>query len=431
MSNTIKPMNRYVRRVVDSELDQLLPHLPAISLDGPRGVGKTSTARQRGATYVELDRLATLEIVGADPARLVTGAEPIVVDEWQRFPSSWDVVRRSVDDDPRPGRFILTGSASPALPPAHSGAGRIVSVRMRPMTLAERDVETPTVSLAALLTGSKPPIGGSTTVTLEDYVNQILGGGFPGMMMPPGRAQRAALDGYLERIVDRDFADAGQDVRKPGALRRWMAAYAAATATTSSYETIRDAATGGHGDKPAKTTTMPYRDTLERLWIVDPIPAWMPTTNQLSRLAASPKHHLTDPALAARLLGVDADALFGGASVGPPIPRAGTLLGALFESLVALSVRVFGQSAEARVHHLRTSGGGHEIDFIVVRPDQRVVALEVKLSQVVTDGDVRHLRWLAEKVGPALVDAAVITTGRDAYRRADGIAVVPAALLGE
>lgn len=424
------PMTGYLRRTVDHELDQLMLKLAAVSLDGPKGIGKTSTARQRGKTYFELDDPATLEVVRADPSRLVAGKEPIIIDEWQRFPSSWDVVRRAVDTDPRPGRFILTGSASPKSPPTHSGAGRIVTMRMRPFTLAERQVEQPTVSMADLLTGSKPAIQGRTSMTLEDYVTEIMAGGFPAMRMPLGRAHRATLDGYLNRIVDHDFPEAGQTVRKPDALKRWMVAYAAATATPASFETIRDAATSGEREKPAKTTTIPYRETLERLWIVDPIPAWLPTNNQLTRLTFGPKHHLADPALAARLLGISADALLNGKSVGPTIPREGTLLGCLFESLMALSVRVFAQASEARVNHLRTKKGDREIDFIVVRPDQRILALEVKLSQVVNDNDARHLNWLANEIGPDLLDAAIITTGSDAYRRADGIAVIPAALLG-
>ena len=424
------PMTGYVRRVVDDELDELMAGIPAIALDGAKGVGKTSTARQRGGSHFALDNPTTLEVVRAEPERMLRGPEPIVIDEWQKFAPSWDLVRRSVDDDTRPGRFVLTGSASLASPSTHSGAGRIVSVRMRPLTLAERGLQSPTVSLGALLRGGKPAVAGSTDVTLEDYTGEILAGGFPGMRASTGRAQRAMLDGYLERIIDRDFPEAGRAVRNPAALRRWMSAYAAATATAASYETIRDAATAGHREKPAKTTTGPYRDTLERLWILDPLPAWLPTKNHLSKLTGAPKHHLADPALAARLLGVDEQALLDGAPVGPPVPRDGTLLGALFESLVALSVRVFAQAAEARVHHLRTKAGEREIDFIVVRPDQRVVAIEVKLAQVVGDADVRHLHWLAERLGEDLLDSVVVTTGPEAYRRADGVAVVPAALLG-
>jgi uncharacterized protein len=128
--------------------------------------------------------------------------------------------------------------------------------------------------------------------------------------------------------VERDFEELDHRIRNPAALRRWLTAYAAATATAASYETIRDAATGGDSDKPAKTTVQPYRDTLERLWIVDPVPAWLPARNPIARLSAAPKHHLVDPALAARLLGADAAALLEARPLGPPLPRDGTLAGA-------------------------------------------------------------------------------------------------------
>ena len=114
----------------------------------------------------------------------------------------------------------------------------------------------------------------------------------------------------------------------------------------------------------------------------------------------------------------------------PPVPRDGTLLGALFESLVTLDVRVFAQAAEARVGHLRTAGGEHEVDLVVERDDGRVLAIEVKLTATVDDRDVRHLAWLRERLGHDVVDAVVISTGPSAYRRPDGIGVVPAGLLG-
>jgi predicted AAA+ superfamily ATPase len=209
-----------------------------------------------------------------------------------------------------------------------------------------------------------------------------------------------------------------------------MIAYAAATSTAATYETIRDAATSGEADKSAKTTTQPYRDTLERLWVIDALPGWQPTRNPLARLTVSPKHHLADPALAARLLGADVDALLEAKPLGPPIRRDGSLLGHLFESLVTLGVRVFAQAAEATVKHLRTRGDQREVDLIVERSDHRVLALEVKLGHAVTDEDVRHLHWLAGHLGEDLLDAAVITAGPSAYRRRDGIAVIPAALLG-
>ncbi len=422
-------VDRYLPRIVDAELDDLCPTAPAISIEGPRGVGKTQTALRRAATAHRLDSPTELNILQADPARVISGDPPVLIDEWQRMPASWDLVRRAVDEDPENARFLLTGSAAPADAPTHPGAGRIVTVRMRPLSLAERGLSTPMVRLADLLTGERGHIHGSTAATVGVYAEEITRSGFPGLRHLSGRTLRSHLDGYIDRIVDHDVDDLGRVVRNRGMLRRWMTAYAAATSTAASFEKIRDAASAGESDKPAKTTTIPYRDALEGLWMIEEIPAWLPTRNHLRRLAAAPKHQMADPAIAARLLGVDADALLDGSDAGWDMPRDGTLLGALFESLVAMSVRVYAQACEARVGHLRTHAGEHGVDLVVARADGRFVAIEVKLSATVNDNDVAHLRWLAERTGPDLLDAAVIHTGPGAYRRADGIAVVPAALL--
>jgi hypothetical protein len=209
-----------------------------------------------------------------------------------------------------------------------------------------------------------------------------------------------------------------------------MMAYAASSSTTATLETIRDAATPGEADKPARSTVLVYREILERLWLLEPVPAWWPTRNRMARIAGPPKHQLADPALAARLLGVDADTLVEGGEGATAVPRDGTLLGHVFESLVTLSVRVYAQAAEAQVKHLRTKGGRQEVDLIVERPDGRAIAIEVKLSGTVSDDDVKHLVWLRDRMGRDLLDAVVVTTGPAAYRRQDGIGVVPAALLG-
>jgi predicted AAA+ superfamily ATPase len=168
-------------------------------------------------------------------------------------------------------------------------------------------------------------------------------------------ALRTQLESYLQRIVDRDFAELGHPIRNPLGLRRWISAYAAATATTTSFERIRDAASGGSDRPPAKTT---------------------------------------------------------------------------FESLVTQSVKVYAQAAEATVGHPRLQGGTREIDLIVDRGDGRAIAIEVKLSAGVRNDAVRHLNWLKSTIGDDLLDRVVVTTGGEAYRRPDGIAVVPAALLG-
>jgi len=420
----------YRRRILDDELDELVASLPAVAIEGAKGVGKTATASRRAATTHRLDDPAQRAIAQAEPARLLTAPPPVLIDEWQYVPETWDLVRRAADDGAPPGRFLLTGSASPEGLGTHSGAARIVSVRLRPLALAERLPDLPTVSLAEVLSGARPALGGRTACQLEDYTGEILRSGFPGLRALTGRALRAQLDSYLLRVVDRDFKELGRPLRNPAALRRWMAAYAASSSTTTSFEKIRDASTAGEDVKPAKSTTLPYRDVLERLWILDPVPGWKPARNPISRLTLPPKHQMADPALAATLLGAGADALLSGQPLGPRIPRDGTLLGALFESLVTLSVRVYAQASEAGVGHLRTYAGEHEVDLVVARQDGRVVAIEVKLARTVDDRDVRHLRWLSEQIGDELLDAMVVTTGEEAYRRSDGIAVVPAALLG-
>lgn len=418
----------YVRRIVDDELDAVLPQLPALMLDGPKGVGKTETSLQRAQSVWRLDDPAQLSIIEADPAIVTTDPPPVLVDEWQRFPAVWDVVKRAVDAGSAPGTFLLTGSAA-ARGTTHSGAARIVTTRMRPLTLPERGVCEPTVAMADLLTGARDPVGGATDLTLRDYTDEIVRSGLPGMRALSGRALRTQLDGYIDRLIEHDVPDAGHEVRRPATLRAWLTAYAAAAGEAVSYEKVRDAATAGHVDKPAKTTTLPYIDVLTGLRILDPLPAWLPGHDHLSRLTKGPKHHLADPALAVRLLGLDATALLTGGG-GDAIPRDGVLVGGLFESLAAMSVRVFAQHSEARVSHLRTYGGEHEVDLVVETGSGDVVAIEVKLSATIDDDDVRHLNWLQGQIGVRVLDKVVLTTGPRAYRRPDGVAVVPLALLG-
>jgi predicted AAA+ superfamily ATPase len=298
------------------------------------------------------------------------------------------------------------------------------------MTLSER-LGASSVSLAELLSGATPAVTGTTDVTVTAYVEEILSSGLPGIRRLSGRPRRLVLDGYVDRIVDRDIPDdAGVTIRNPTALRRWMAAYAAASSTTATFETIRDAASAGHERKPSRTATDAYRDALTRVWILDDVPAWIPSNNRLRELGQAPKHHLADPALAAQLLGVQAETLLSGQSTGPTVRRDGTLLGALFESLATQSLHVYAGRSEARVGHLRTARGRHEVDLVVARPDGGVVGIEVKLARSVTATDGRHLNWLKDALGDQVLDRVILTTGPQAYRREDGIAIVPLALLG-
>ncbi len=217
--------------------------------------------------------------------------------------------------------------------------------------------------------------------------------------------------------------------RQPAQLREWLRAYAATTASTAAETTIGAAASPGDGNPPARTTTQCYRDVLAQLWLLDPVEAW-PRANHLKGLIRAPKHFLADPALAVRLLGLDETRLLAGAAVDLVGPQDRTVLGALFEALVALSVKTYAQAAESRVFHLRTAKGAHEVDLLVRRDDGSTVAIEVKLSRAPAGRDGRHLLWLKEQLGDDLADMVIVTTGASAYRRPDGVAVVPLALLG-
>jgi predicted AAA+ superfamily ATPase len=423
---------KYRRRLIDASLDDLFPHLAAIALEGAKGVGKTASASERATTSLNLADPNVRQSVSANDDYVTRLPPPVLIDEWQLVPSVWDRVRQAVDDGSEGGRFLLTGSAGPA--PGvriHSGAGRIVSLRMRPLSIAERGLVEPTVSMRTLLAAEGPEIAGESTVGIEDYADEILRSGFPGIRDLPPTPRVAQLDAYLARIVERELPDSGVTVRRPTALRQWLAAYGAATSTDASYGAILDAATAGEADKPARQTVSSYRDHLARIFILDPVEAWIPSFSRLRRLTHTAKHHLVDPALAARLVGVGLDALLRGEG-SRVVPRedTNTWFGALFESLVVQSTRIYAGAANATIGHLRTRNTNREVDIIVERPDRTIVAIEAKLGGTVDDNDVRHLNWLHEQLGERVVERIVVNTGRFAYRRRDGVAVIPLALLG-
>jgi len=419
----------YLPRLADGQLDALLKILPAVAIEGAKGVGKTATASTRARSSFRLDDPGTFTMVAANPELVLTGERTTLIDEWQRVPSTWDLVRRAVDDGAAVGSFLLAGSAAPnpkARP--HSGAGRIVRLMMRPMSLPERGIDTPTVSLASLLRGGMPNVAGHTALSVIDYTREILASGFPGIRAAQPAAQSLLLDSYVEQIVDQDIPEAGQQVRRPASLLHWLTAYAAATATTASYASLLAAATPGETEKPSKVTAISYRDLLQRIWVLEPLPAWSPTLGNLRKLGQAPKHHLVDPALAAVLVGATESALLGGE--GPKPHGEGVFLGALFESLAVQTVRCLCGVDGAKAYHLRTQGGDHEIDIIVQRRDLKIVAIEVKLSSIVRPADVAQLTWLRNQMPDLVLDTVLLNTGPAAYRRADGVAVVPLALLG-
>lgn len=418
----------YLKRLVDDQLDELLKALPAIAIQGARGVGKTTTARIRAGSVFQLEKTTDQTLVQADARIILEEEAPVLVDEWLQVPEVWNVVRTAVDEERVPGRFILTGSASPARDAKiHSGAGHILPISMRPLSLYERKLCQPTVSFAELLQGSQPQISGSSPLRPKDYIKEIVASGFPGIRQSPPENRQQQLEAYIDLAVERDLPKLGYTVRKPHVLRSWLSAYAAATATAVSFADILAAATTGEPKKPTRTTILSYREMLTRILLLDPLPAWAHARSPLPQVIKAAKHHLVDPALAAALIGVNAKSLLSGKA---SKIEDRTLAEALFESLVTLSVRVLAQHAGAKVYHLRTFGSEQEVDLIVEKPDGSILAIDTKLSTQVTDKDAHHLVWLDKELGARVLDRVIINTGDYAYRRPDGIAVVPLGLLG-
>jgi len=264
-------------------------------------LGRRATASQRAETIGSLYDPGQREALAADPDRITRLPTPLLADEKQLEPTFRDRVRTAVDHDPTGGWFRLTGSAGvTAGVRTHSGAGRIGSLLLRPLGLSERAIVEPTVSLGSGLRGESGGFTGESPLGVPAYADEILGSGFPGIRTLPDPARTFQLDSYIERIINAELPENRVHIGRPGALRAWLAAYGAATATDASYSAILDAATAGQPDKPARGTVDGYREQLTRLFILDPLPPWIPMFNPLKRLTRTPKHRLVDPALAAR-----------------------------------------------------------------------------------------------------------------------------------
>jgi predicted AAA+ superfamily ATPase len=414
---------------LDAVLEEYCNNVAAVAIDGAKAVGKTSSAKRLAKTTVSLDNRAARELMEAAPGTQLNAPKPVLVDEWQRLPEVWDLVRRQVDEDNTPGQYLLTGSSYSKGASIHSGAGRIVHVRMRPLSLAERGLEVPAVSLFALLNGKQNEVRGSTDVGLETYLEEIVRSGFPGIWQMSAKGAALQLDGYLENIVNKEFEEQGLIVRKPDILRNWLRGYASATGTTASYQAILDISTPGEADKPAKKTTRSYRDVLDALWITDRIDPWLPMGTMFKYVGKTPKHYLADPGLSARLLDITRDSLLQGIDHEPLGQQGKTVAGRLFEALVGLSLQTYALACEARLRHFRTTSGSHEVDFIIEK-GKSLVAIEVKLSPTVEGNEVSHLKWLEETFKEYTVTKMIVNTGATAYKRKDGVLVVPAVLLG-
>lgn len=403
----------YTPRVADERLDRLFAELPALMITGPRASGKTTTARRHAATVVRLDRPAEATAFASDPdAALRAQPEPVLLDEWQTVPGVLGAVKRAVDDDPRPGRFLLTGSVRGDVDAeTWPGTGRVVRLTLYGLTVRETlgRPAGPTF-LEKLTTADLDAVELPADVPdLSGYIEFALRGGYPEPVLRlSGEARRAWLHGYLEQLLTRDAAML-DGPRDPARLRRYFQALALDTAGLAEHKTLYDAA--GINRK----TALAYDQLLTNLFVLDAVPAW--TSNRLTRLVRASKRYLVDPSLAAAALGLD---LLG-------VMRDGDLLGRLLDTFVAAQLRPeldFALSTPY-LHHLRDAGGRHEIDLVAEVAASDVVALEIKATAAPTRADARHLEWLRDRLGDRFRVGAVLHTGPRPFRLGDRVFALP------
>lgn len=422
-------MAEYLLRLADPLIHELLAALPAVSIVGPRAVGKTTTATRYARSVVRLDVAAEARVVSADPDAALSGLEePILLDEWQEVPAVLGAVKRACDLDPRPGRFILTGSVR-AVTEGRTwpGTGRVTRVELFPLTVGEQlgALASPLVDRVA---GGDPtvfegsvwalPERGETRLSsrgggLREYVRMALRGGFPQVALGVrGPARRRWLDTYIAEIVSRDVETAGGGV-DPARLRRFFTAYALNTAQVVNDATLYSAA------GIDRRTALRYLDLLERIYAVHELAAW--TSNRTKRLAKSSKRFLVDASLYGAVTGASLAAAM----------RDADLLGRLVETFVVAQLRAQATVSHHRceLYHLRQHNGRHEVDVIAEIDARHIIGIEIKATSAPTESDARHLAWLRDQERDRFLAGLVLHTGPGTYSLGERLWALPISTL--
>jgi uncharacterized protein len=415
----------YRPRLVDSDLQARLRATGAVLIEGARGCGKTQTGLRAAKSAVRLDRdRAARQAAELDPSLVLRGMLPRLIDEWQLVDGIWNEVRSDVDDHPEDhGRYILAGSAVPPDDATrHTGALRITRLRMRPLSLAESGHSSAEVSLAGLLLGQTPSAG-DPGIGLRELTERLVIGGWPALLNRDPDDALVATQGYLEETRRLDLTRLDGPKRDPENVERVLRSLARHTATAASASTIAADVVGSDGRPINYHTVLDYAAALARVFVIEDLPPWSPALRSRSLLRSSPIRHFVDPSLAAAALGAGPDRLLGD-------PKT---LGFLFESLVVRDLRIYAQANKASVWHYRDNTGA-EADAVVQTADGRWGAIEVKLGAArIDDGAASLMRVAAhvdlERHGPPTF-LAVVTSGGYAYRREDGVLVVPITTLG-
>jgi predicted AAA+ superfamily ATPase len=407
---------------MDKTLAERLQSAGAVLIEGTKGCGKTETAKQMAGSIVQFDADEQVRIkMQIDPRSVLMGAVPSLLDEWQEYPQIWNYVRREVDARRQKGQFILTGSATPDdKARRHSGAGRFSVIKMRPMSFFERGWSTGEVSLVALMRG-EAPVSEAVAFDLGDLAEKITLGGWPGMIGENAMDGLRFVSDYIALIAEVDISRVSEKRRDPYKVKRLLQSLARNISTEATLAALSKDAGGNDGDLDDETTA-DYLSALERLMVVEHLPAWNTHIRSADMLRKSPKRHFVDPSLAVGALGLSIDKLTANLN----------FFGLLFESLVIRDLRVYADASGGNLFHYRDSRGT-AADAIVEYADGTWGAFEIKLGIGAVDEAAASLKKFADKIdiGKVKPPAAltVITGNGFAYRRPDGVNVVPMSVL--
>ncbi len=421
------PDTRYLPRIADADLKRRLERAGAVVIRGPKWCGKTETALRQAQSVLYMqdpdEARNNLRLAEEKPSLLLRGSKPRLIDEWQEAPQLWDAVRFAVDREKLRGGFILTGSATPKANPKHSGTGRMSFLDMRPMTLFESRESTGEVSLASLFSDARADFEGESSMDIERMAHALVRGGWPAAVTgEDGRGAGELASDYVRAVAEEDIVRVDKSRSNPEHALLVLRAYARCSASQAGMATMAKDVKQ-RGSEISRPIFSAYAAALRALTIFEDLSAWTPSLRAKSRIATTPKRHFVDPSLAAAALGATPELLL----------RDMATYETLFESMCVRDLRVYMRRLSGTVLFYHDANG-LEADAVLLLPDGHWALVEVKLGTAQVDTAAASLLKVAGKIDQSIAGAPsfllVLTSGGYAYRRKDGVCVVPIDVLG-
>lgn len=425
---TLTPQG-YRPRLIDAILLDSLKSAGAVNIEGPKSCGKTWCARNASNSEFSLvdpkDNFLNMRIAKEDPSAALEGEEPHLIDEWQDVPKIWDAVRFSVDTSGTKGRYILCGSSSTDKSKiSHSGAARIVDVRMHTMSSYESGDSDGKISLRGLFDHEFKASKGRHC-SLNDIAQLIVRGGWPGLLESDERSAQIVLKDYINKACEVDALKTDGKARNIQNLKRAFRSLARNESTLATKSKITRDIAEFEDERIDEETVAEYMAIFGKLHLIEDQTAFAPNYRSPVRVGKNPKRHLADPSLAAAAMGLDSESLI----------KDTKTMGFLFEALCERDLRVYCEFIGAELFHYRDHSN-REIDAVVELKGSGWGAFEIKVGQGAEEEAAESLKRIYsfmekdEDAVPPKFMCIITGTGGMAYRRDDGIYVVPINMLG-